>query len=337
MSVSPSEIVWRVHGSPTYDCEPHGGVCWMCAGAMTRGQHVDSFNGASFTGQNKVRRPTATHVCEPCIFICSRIAPVLGRPAKEGKKFGGSFRNYSHLWEEGWGSPSFAEGGPAGLGYINASKGDKPAIRAFLARQHESTWFAAIADSGQKHVIPWAPINGRGRTGRVLFDEQIVSVPNDQSMIDAMTALLTAGATKEEIQRGDYGARAYQLAADAVIMFEREFAGARHSAWFELAIWLAQRDEEQVQARLAAEKEAKANAKRTGKGKAENANSGGAASNTKRTSRKLKREPSETLGATTGQDEKRGEDKRDARGVGNDARKKDDGGCAQQLSLFGLG
>ena len=41
--------------------------------------------------------------------------------------------------------------GPAGLGYVNASKGEKPALRAFLSRHHEAAWFAAIAASGQKH------------------------------------------------------------------------------------------------------------------------------------------------------------------------------------------
>ena len=75
---SPSCIIWRTHGAPSYDCEPHDGRCWMCAGEMSRGTPVDKFNGASFTGQNKVRLPNATHVCEPCIFVCSRIAPVLG-------------------------------------------------------------------------------------------------------------------------------------------------------------------------------------------------------------------------------------------------------------------
>lgn len=332
--MSFSYRVWVVHGSPTYDCEAHDGNCWMCAGKMARGQRVDDFNGASFTGQNKVRRPTATHVCEPCIFVCSRIAPVLGRPAKEGKKLGGSFRNYSHLWERGWGSPAFADGGPPGLGYINASKSDKPSIRAFLARQHGDHWSAAIADSGQRHVIPWAPMNGPGRAGRVLFDEQIVTVPDDQQIVAEMTALLTAGATKEEIQRGDYGARAYQLAADAVFAFEREFSGARRSSWFELALWLAQRDEETVQARLAAEKETRENARRESKRATAYAAGGDAAGDKSRTPRKPKRQPTQALGHDSRSNEGRGTNERDSRGVGDDAGSKASASGAQQLGLF---
>lgn len=340
--MNPSFLVWCAHGSPAYDCELHEGRCWMCAGLMSRGMPVDKFNGASFTGQNKVRLPNATHVCEPCIFVCSRIAPVLGRPAKEGKKFGGSFRNYSHLWEEGWESPAFARDesgsplGPAGLGYVNASKGEKPAIRAFLSRHHEGAWFAAIADSGQKHVIPWAPMNHSGRGGRVLFDEQVVHVPGDQTLIDDMTALLTAGATKEEIGRGDFGPRAWQLAPELLARFEARHAGARHSSWFALALWLAQRDEDAVKARLEEEKRTK-DAGRKAKRKASDTDRGGVASSAKRSPRKPVCEPAKTLGHDPGEDAKRSANKRDSRGVGDGSGAKAPVAKPQQLGLFSRG
>ena len=103
------------------------------------------------------------------MFICSRTSPVPGRPAKEGKKFGGNFRNYTHLWDE--------------RGYANASKGEKPVIREFLARNHAGPWFAAIADSGQKHVLPFARLNGPGRPGIVLLDELVVRVLPDAYLV----------------------------------------------------------------------------------------------------------------------------------------------------------
>lgn len=236
-------LIWEAHGAPRSDvCEEHDGTCWLCAGPMARGQPVRKWAGASFTGQTRVRSGLSSHVCEPCVFVCSRLSPVMGRPAKPGKKLGGNFRNYSHLYE-------------AGICCGNASKGDKDAIRMFLGREHAAEWFAAIADSGQKHVIPWTPVNTRGRAGRVLFDEQEVRVPDDQSLVSDLSQLLTLGATKAEIESGEYSARAYELCGNALHAFEARRYAERRSAWFTLALWLAQRDEGEVAARLAAEKE----------------------------------------------------------------------------------
>jgi hypothetical protein len=267
------------------------------------------------------------------VFVCSRIAPVLGRPAKDGKKFGGNFRNYSHCYEQGWASPAFGDGGPAGIGYINASKGEKPAIRAFLARQHEATWFAAIADSGQKHVLPWAPLNASGRAGRVLFDEQIVSVPDDQSLVADLATLLTSGATKDEIARGDYSARAWHLCGEQIRTFERAHSSERHSAWFGLACWLAQRDEEAVQRRIDAEKEERD--RRKNKGRSAHKDSGGSAGRARRVSREPKRERAQALGPDPEPAARSSTNDIDAGGMGDPAVPESGTRGTEQLSLFG--
>lgn len=323
-TVSPSAIVHSVCGAPHLEsCALHGGRCWLCVGQMTRGEPVDSWNGASFTGQNKVRMPNATHVCEACVFVTSRLSPVPGRPPKEGKTLGGNFRNYSHLWEDG-------------VGYANASKGEKTRIREFLARDHGGVWFAAIADSGQKHVIPWAPMNGPGRGGRVLFDEQLVDLPPSLALVDEMTALLTAGATKEEIGGGDYSARAWQLCGPALRAFEETSGPHRGGAWFTLALWLAQRDEETVQTRLAAEKEAKS-AGRKVKGATANAHGRSAAGATRRVPGDAEPERAEALGPTANENADGSADMRDSGGVGDDDRAKAPSGNAArgQLKMFG--
>lgn len=270
---------------------------------MTRGEPVDSWNGASFTGQNRVRSPQSTHVCEACVFVTSRLSPVPGRPPKDGKSLGGNFRNYSHLWEDG-------------LGYANASKGEKPRIREFLARDHAGQWFAAIADSGQKHVIPWAPMNGPGRGGTVLFDEERITMPDSMALVDEMTSLLTAGATKEEMGSGDYSARAWQLCGDSLRTFEDHHGHERGGGWFGLALWLAQRDEETVQRRIAAEKEKK-NARRSGKGKAARADRGSTARAARGIPANAAGECAETLGPPADAHAERVADVRDSRGVGD--------------------
>jgi hypothetical protein len=251
----PSRIVWEVCGSPAVeDCaDVPEQPCWVCGGATTRGVERERWMGRGFVGQNRVRAPWSNVVCEPCLFVMSRTSPVPGRPPAPGKKLGGNFRNYSHLWEGG--EPAY---------YANASKGEKPAILEFLRRAHEGPWFAAIADSGQKHVIPWTGMNRPGRGGRVMFDETIVQLPRDDAgwrLVDDLAALLTAGATKEEISRGEYGPFTWQRCPSEIRAFEAAHGHGRGGAWFGLALWLAQRDEAAVQARLADEAAARKAAK----------------------------------------------------------------------------
>lgn len=252
-----SAIVWAICGSPLVDdCvdAPAGARCWVCGVGAHRAMPRDDWNGATFTGQNRCARVESRWVCQPCVYIHSRLAPVPGRPPAEGKKLGGNFRNYSHLWDE--------LGEPA---YQNASKGEKPTILAFLRRPKVGRWFAAIADSGQKHVIPWAPIN-HGPSGVALFDEMLVTVPaDDGGLIDDLATLLTAGATKEEIERGEYQPGAWTRCAPTIRAFEERWSSERGGGWFALALWLAQRDEEAVQARIAEEREAAATKKRAAK------------------------------------------------------------------------
>jgi hypothetical protein len=274
----------------------------------------------TFTSHTRAAVPASDIVCEACCFVCSRLSPVLGREAKEGKKLGGNFRNFSHLWDE--------------RGYANASKGEKPLIRAFLARRHAAPWFAAIADSGQKHVLPWAPMNGPGRAGRVLFDEQTIAVPEDQSLVAEMAALLTAGATKDEMTTGEYRSQTYERCANEVAVFERAHASARRSGWFTLALWLAQRDEDAVERRQGAEKEAK-DAKRKPVRKAPHPDRGDAPSGARSVSRGAESACAETLGHPAQQDEGHRAHDRDSGAVGHGPLQRDADTVTQQLDMFG--
>lgn len=348
MPLTPPQLVWLAHGSPAVDgCEEAGGRCYVCVGEVTRGQSVRDWLKASFTDQNRSRNPVASHVCEACCYVMSRTAPVLGRPPKDGKKHGGNFRNYSHLFEDGWdGASGFdrcckppADAKPdvvaehlervaafrGAPGYANASKGEKPLIRDFLRREHGGVWFAALADSGQKHVLPFTPLNGPGRGGLILFDETRVVVPDALELVDAMAELLTAGATKEEVDRGDYRPMTWQRCASTVRMFEAEHGSGRGGAWFGLALWLAQRDEEAVAARLAAEKEAAKAAKarksdrRKGTRKARDADHGGTAGDAQRVPSDAELQRAEALGSAPKQNARSSKNKRKPRGVGNEA------------------
>lgn len=102
-----------------------------------------------------------------------------------------------------------------------------------------------------------------------MFDESPITLPGRDgwAIVDDAAELLTGGVTKAELESGDYTPRAWQLAREGVEAFERSWARMRGGAWFRLVVWLAQRDEDAVAERLAAEKETKSAKKQRGKAK----------------------------------------------------------------------
>lgn len=260
MHRTAGRILWHHLGRPAHrDCAEadESCPCWICSEPVgpgtdcLRGQLVDGWDGARFTGQNRIRCGESRWACESCLYLMSRISPVPGR-IKAGKQIQ-NFRLYSHVYDQlgGLDSPQ----------YWNHSKGEKEQLRAFLRGTKRGVWWAAIADSGQKHLLPWCPVNpARAVPGVVLFEERVVALEGWE-MLDDMAALLTAGCTKEELQTGRYGARAWQLCGDTLRRFESTWGQRRGGGWWSLCLWLAQRDEVAVAERIAAEKEERKRAK----------------------------------------------------------------------------
>ncbi len=247
MRESASGLLWRACGAPSShkasalptDRDGDWTRCWVCAGPTDgRGCAVAEWDSASYTGQSRVRYPRGQAICEPCLWVMARLTPVPGLT--------GNWRNYSVL---------YAAGEPLTI----KSKGDKPAVLAWLRRPHRGPWFAALANSGQKHVVPHVPINGAGRA-RALFDEELIDLPSTPEgwlIVDELAALLTAGATKEEVERGQYRGALSRCEAQ-VRAFEAAHGHLRGSAWFGLVVFLAQRDEAEVAARMEREAEERA-------------------------------------------------------------------------------
>ena len=240
--MSASQMLYRHLGSPAVPgcgpCEPQ--PCWVCGAPTAVGIHREDWMGANFVGQNRVRSQQSTYVCPACIHCMS------------GRGLSG-MRLTSHLYEDG-------------VEYLKPNKADKPAMRRFLRRQHTRPWFASVSDSGQKHLLPWTPVNPPGiRRPVVLFEELLVTLPAGDpgwKLVDDMTRLLTDGASKETIESGDYNGYAWQRCEAQLRAFEEEWGSKRSSPWFSLALWLAQRDEAEVQARLEVEKAARARAEK---------------------------------------------------------------------------
>lgn len=327
--VTPPQAVYLAGGSPAVPEVKEGfGRCFVCVGQVERGARVVEYFGSNYTDQNRARCPTAEYVCEACVHVQSWVNPP-GRVTAEGKARGFNFRMVSHLFERGWEGVQAPE-------YANATKGEKPLIRSFLERDHGGMWFAAIADSGQKHVLPFVQWNPRGRSGVVLLDELVVKVPSTLDLVGEMTALLTAGATKEEIESGRYGQRAYALCCERVLSFERANASHRGGAWFTLALWLAQRDEEAVAARMAAEKEAKS-VKRAAERKPKDTDRGRPARAKKGVPEDKRVQRPEALGPVAGPSQGGSENDGKPGGVGNQAPARPSDLRAGQLGIPGFG
>lgn len=229
-----ASLLHVVAGSPALsDCTPTAGPCWICGAQMARGCPVRKWQGANFTDQNKVGAPDATHVCEACVWAHSW-APPPDRPrAADATGKGLNLRLFSHLYDAN--------------GYRSANKADKRAIGAWLRREHRGPWFAAIADSGQKHVLPWTPVNYCGLTGGPLvrFEEALVRLtPTLFAALDSADAAVTAGVPKAQLLSGDYSPRVWAMARTVIADFEALNGSLRGSGAFTLAVWLAQGDED---------------------------------------------------------------------------------------------
>lgn len=227
MITTPSRIIWEMAGSPVADaCIDAVDTCRMCARPMTSGMPFDKWQGSSFTDQNKVKCTSSNHVCAACIWAHSWVQPPGMEPAPAGKK-GVCLRLFSHCWDA--------------HGYHYWNKANKAEIRDWLRAPKSPPWFAAVADSGQKHVLPYTPMNP-GQRGIIRFEERDV-LAGDWGRLDAMTAMLTDGVTKDAVETGEYTPQQWMDSGELIREFEREHGDFRGSGFFDLCIWLAQRDE----------------------------------------------------------------------------------------------
>lgn len=232
--LSPTHWCWVASGRPRDEsCEDVPSVCWVCGGSADRSILVTEWSGAEYASQHRVKAWDSDRVCEPCIVIHSRISPVPGRPPLEGKKYGGNWRTYSVLIEVVGGSPILE----------TATKAEKDAIRKWLRKEKRGEWFAAIADSGKKHVIPLAQMNAPGVIGVVQFEEAAVKLPDSWDLVSDAEEALSVGLSKRGLLAGNYTVEQWTLYEGVIEQFEARWAQERGGAWFELALFLAQKRE----------------------------------------------------------------------------------------------
>lgn len=214
-----THILWCAAGKPPGEGNTTG-VCRVC-GHEGMGLPFDRWVRDTFTNYNLLTRGDI--ICQWCQFAFAQSCPVL--TAKVNKDKPQRMQNYSHIVSGGVWHP--------------LTKGQKPQIRDLLLQSPE---LAVIAESGQKHLV------FRATPGWIQFEEQAIPM-HPQSLREHMHIVdsLYQHFSKDEIQTGRYASwKIKQCGVEVFTTLEGNASGMRGSLMFDLAVFLAHRDETEV-------------------------------------------------------------------------------------------
>lgn len=186
-------MVWDLAGRPTratIKTEPVPGACAMC------GSHTDvtlptaKALGGNFTDQYLLARPDSHRVCYPCVWVCS------GKPPD-------TVRMWTVLARPDMTVPASHPKAPFGTDHLwLTARNDMRAAVATLADPPGGPWLLSVAESGQKHHVPYARINHGGGRWTVRMDAlDITATPAEFAhVIGHVLRLREAGFTATEIE-----------------------------------------------------------------------------------------------------------------------------------------
>lgn len=203
------------------------GICRIC-GQPGEGQAFDEWVRPTFTDWDKLQ--PGDILCDACAFWFEEQSQELA--GLTGKDKPQRMRNYSHFIKSGAWTP--------------LSKGDKARMRELLL-DPPFPELAAVADSGQKHIVFRAPRNPPGAlAGWVQFEEQAVFVePTELARLLAIVEALYLGFSKAEIGAGSYAQhRIQKFGLAAWHDLESQIRPERGRPLLDLALFLAQKREE---------------------------------------------------------------------------------------------
>jgi hypothetical protein len=212
-----THLLHRAAGSPPGAGDTPG-TCCVC-GLPGVGLSFGDWVRRTFTDWDKL--VPGDILCQPCQFsFCERSELLAARVGKEKPQ---RMRNYSH----------FVAGGE----WVPLSKGDKARMAHILL--YESPEVAVIAQSGQKHILPWAV------PGTVQFELTCIRDRHGLGpLLAKIETLYDGGLSKGEIETGDYAQhRVLRFGTALWRELEAELRPMRGTALFALALFLAQKTE----------------------------------------------------------------------------------------------
>lgn len=203
------------------------GQCKFC-GQASEGIAFEKWVKPTFTDFDKLQGGEI--VCDACLFFFDEASEELAK--RMGKEKPQRMRNYSHFIVNGEWTP--------------LSKGNKAQMRELLLGETFPE-LAAIADSGQKHIVFRATRNPAGsKAGWVQFEEQkLYLLPDELRGLLALIEQLYEEFSKGEIESGNYeGHRILKFGMDRWLELENKIKAMRGKPIFSLALFLAQRSDD---------------------------------------------------------------------------------------------
>ncbi|MBP7881147.1 MAG: hypothetical protein KAZ70_01790 [Actinomyces sp.] len=125
-------------------------VCCVCGQTESRTAPADRALGANFTDRSMFHAPQADRVCWACAAVCS------GKPPA-------TLRMWTVVAAPDRALPPSAEKAAAWIGQHDGvcltSKADTTPLIDVLLDPPSGEWLVSVAESGQKHVVPYATVN----------------------------------------------------------------------------------------------------------------------------------------------------------------------------------
>lgn len=219
--IAVSALIHQAAGSPSQEGITVG-MCRLC-GCAAQGLAWEMWVRETFTDHDKVQ--PGTIVCHACQFCADDHNTVL--QARTGREKPQRMRNYSHVVTD--------------AGWRPYMKNEKRALAQALLNPDAPPRAAVISLAGQKHLIL------RAAAGMWQIEESAMW-PDPAGLARLLTpveALYAAGASKAMIESGAYThAWLRTVSLPWWSHIEAQLRHARGSLLFQLAVWLAQRDED---------------------------------------------------------------------------------------------
>ncbi len=193
-------MVWELAGRPLLADPAAGlfadveGLCAMCGSVEPRTAPTAKAIGGNFTDQYLLARPDSARICEGCVWVCAgkppatvRMWTVVARPDMPAPPSAGKCVL------------------PTGRHVHYTSRADMRHVVATLAEPPVGPWLVSVAESGQKHHVPYARINHGAGDWVVRMDQaDIISSPTLFRLVfTRVVRLRLAGFTAAEIEAGE--------------------------------------------------------------------------------------------------------------------------------------
>lgn len=187
------------------------------------------FGGGNFADRHLLVRPDSGRICEPCLWSTSGAAAV-------------ALRTWTVVAVEQGSLPQSHPKAPYDTERLCLTNRANPRpVSSALADPPDGRWVVAVAESSQKHVVLWAPVNhGPGRWTVRMENTPVSSDPDEwTAVLTAAATLRAAGHRADDVADGVPTLSAVRTADDIAWWdaHQAHLARDRRSPLLALALW----------------------------------------------------------------------------------------------------